>query len=134
VKEDRVCRACNVNPCSPGSVSCEDCFGKPEARNPELVALGLFDAPRQHRTFEDLTIRELRSAVEFLSAQDQSAVLQTLVGYGFGPPGSREHARLETIAGKLAALLVYESIRAAIRKPEHDSGMHEYGMRAMATH
>jgi hypothetical protein len=43
--EDRVCRACKVNPCAPGAVSCEDCFGMPEARNPELVALGLFDAP-----------------------------------------------------------------------------------------
>jgi len=115
VTEDSLCRACKVNPCSPGSVSCDDCFGK-------------------HRTFEDLTIRELHSAVEFLSAMDRSAVLQSLVGYGFGPLGSREHTKLEALIGKPAARLIYESIRAAIRKPEYNSGMREYSLRAIATH
>ena len=75
---------------------------------------------------EDLTIRELRSAVEFLPTQVQSAVLKALVGYEFG--------QLEALVGKPAALLLYERIRAAIRKPQHDAGMQEYGLRAMATH
>lgn len=83
------------------------------------------------RTFEDLTVAELRTATEFLDGQSATVSIELLIRYrGIGKPGSRNFYNFSDCIGLSPASLLYHNIQAAINKPQHDAGMAEYSRRA----